>query len=122
MPRLSGDSSTIWILLLLTIVGLYLFSQFTETKDDKLTYTEPTDIGATTMMALKIIIIGAVAVGMFYIFIKVGKGSLSGRDFATIAFTIVLVWFMWDWFLKDFLKAPSINEMAVATAQKLGLA
>lgn len=125
MARLGGgfESSNLWILLIACVVGLYLFSEFM-TKDTAGTWTfgTPVSIGATTLMVFKIIILGAISTGMFYIFVKLGKGSLTGRDFATIAVTMVAIWFLWDWFLADFLKSATLDDLATNLAAKTGFA
>ena len=125
MARFGGgfEASTIFILILLTVVGLYLFSQFTQksstTGDIEFKY--PTEIDKTTTTVMKIILLGGIAAGLFYMFLKIGKGSLTRIDVATILITLVVVWFLWDWIIVKVLNADTLDDIATKTALKLGL-
>lgn len=108
----------IFMIIMLAMVGLYLFNAFFEKVDTEWQFTVPTDINTTTLMVFKIIAIGIV---LFAAVMIAGKlGSPLGKQ---QAFTYILlgigVWFLWDKFIGPLLQSGTIDELGTKLAQAI---
>lgn len=112
------SAKPIFMIMMLAMVGLYLFSQFFVQVEKTATweFEVPADVSATTLMAFKIIAITIVLYGSI---ILVGKlGSPLGKQ---QAFTYILlgigIWFLWDKFIGPLFQSGTIEDLAGKFAQ-----
>ena len=121
MPRIRSRgirAQPIFLMIMLAMVGLYLFSQFfvqvEKTADWE--FTLPEDVSATTLMVFKILILGIVTYGALILAGKLGT-PLVKRDAFTLILLGIGVWFLWDKFIGPLLQSGTIEDMASKFAQ-----
>ena len=110
------------LVVIVAILGLYLFSKFTVDEGESIGFQIPEEgkLDEITLMAFKILIIGAVVMLGITIAGKVGK-PLSRRDAFTLILIGIAVYFLWENVLRNVLEAPNINEIVFGAGEKLGL-
>lgn len=152
MARVAGrkgfPAGQLLMIVILAIIGVYLWGQFTENmsctatdvtgelhgctslSDTYLTFTalEETALEGTTLWIIKLLIIAASVFVGYTVVIKFAGGRMSRRDIMSLVMLGVAVYFIWVYFIapSNLLGASIFDELTLdnigkATAQKLGL-
>jgi len=107
----------IFLIIMLAMAGLYLFSQFFEpVEKEAWEFKLPTDISTTTLMVFKILMIGIVTYGAMVLAGKLGS-PLGKRDAFTLILLGIGVWFLWDKFVGPLLQSGTVEDLADKFAQ-----
>ncbi len=112
------EKGSIFMFIMLAMVGLYLFSQFFVQVEKAATweFTVPEDVSATTLMVFKILIIGIITYGTFIMAGKLGS-PMGKKDAFTLILLGIGIWFLWDKFIGPLLQSGTIEDMASKFAQ-----
>ncbi len=105
----------IFMIIMLAMVGLYLFTQFTVQKE-AFEFTVPEDINTTTLMVFKILMIGVITYAAMVLAGKLGA-PLGKKDAFTLILLGIAVWFLWDKFIGPLLQSGTIDELGTRLAQ-----
>ena len=105
----------IFMIIMLAMVGLYLFTQFTVQKES-FEFTVPEDINTTTLMVFKILMIGVITYAAMVLAGKLGA-PLGKKDAFTLILLGIAVWFLWDKFIGPLLQSGTIDELGTRLAQ-----
>ncbi len=120
MPRKIGGFGTrpIFLIIMLALVGLYLFSQFfvSVEKTAEWEFQLPADVSATTLMVFKILIVGVITYGAMILAGKLGS-PMGKRDAFTLILLGIGIWFLWDKFIGPLLQSGTIEDLASKFAQ-----
>lgn len=114
------------LIMIVAILGLYLFSQFFVKDTEGWTFQVPTDAqgnpvtSTVGMTALKIIIIGAALLLGMTLASKAGM-PLSKRDAFTLILIGIGIWFLWENVLKNLLNTASLDQITFSVGQKMGI-
>jgi uncharacterized protein (UPF0333 family) len=116
------EATSLWILLILGIAGLYLFSQvMVKDTEGAWAIRDTLDLSAATVGVIKIIILVSLSLVIFYFAVKGAKGNFTKQDFIYVAVMALVLWFLWDKILYKVLNAHSMDDITLSVAQKLGL-
>jgi len=136
------DTGMIFMLITMVVVGLFLFSQFTDeidctaanvADDNAHGSTSPSDtyrgisipesqqLDETTLMVMKIMMVGIFVFAAYAGVSKFAGKPMSRKD----AFTLILIglalFFLWDNILMPVFNAATIQDITLSVGQKLGL-
>lgn len=147
MARMQAPQGTTWLFIgLVLVIGLYAFGQFTSQGEctaamvalekadeaggngcvnvgDKYTeFVRPADVNKVTKNFLNILIYGVFIVFAYLVVMSLSGGGASFRKHGIMIIIVgVMVWFIWDNFLRVILQADTISEIAFSVAKKLGM-
>ncbi len=106
----------IFMIIMLAMVGLYLFTQFFQ--KTAFEFTVPADINTTTLMVFKILMIGVITYGSMIIVGKLGE-PLGKKDAFTLILLGIAIWFLWDKLIGPLLQSGTIDELGTRLAQSV---
>lgn len=142
MARGKFDIGQMIMVATFAILGIYLFSQFTDIKylctqddidDEKYGCTTvgqpvehrhfkiPADLDTPTLTMIKFIVIGLALTLAYGIVIKTSGGSMSRRDIASLVIIGVVIYLLYSYVLEPMLGWTSFSDISWTTAMKLGL-
>ena len=121
MVKLRGkfDAGNLLLVVILAIIGLYLWSQFTV--DGTLVLPTAAAASGAGLWVLKFIIIGLLVIVAVNLVTKISVSTLGKRDVFTMIMLIAIVYFAYTYVFAPILGAATLDSISFGTGVKLGL-
>lgn len=114
------DWRKLLMVFLIGMLGLWLVGQFVTT-DDGIGFTMPEDIGATAFTGMKFLVVGALILGAYAIFMKFGGGTMSKKDVLGLVVLLILAVLLWDKVIQPLINAQSLDTITFGVVKKIGI-
>ena len=110
----------IFVIVLLAVIGLYLFGEFSVETDDGREFEIPEDANVTLFTVFKMVVVFALVFGVFALFMKLSGGVMTKKEAFTAILIGVGIILLWDK-LVPMLNSRSLDEITFSVGQKLGM-